>query len=206
MRLRVAVFGTLGAAATVAGAVLVLAPDLLLGLPAVRPVVDALASAGPQAIMAAATAVVALYVLAAARSSGPASELDGDSPPERRFEAAATSPPEAVTADRRTTTGAALDEDVQAAATYGGQALRDLRALLRDLAATAYGDELSGSRRAIERGAWTDDPAASAFLAGPEGPTASLLSRVRLWLAPERERRRRIEATVEQIERLQEEP
>jgi hypothetical protein len=205
MRPRVLVFGTLGAFATLVGAVLVLAPGLVLGIGPVRAAVESLAT-GPKAVMTGAAAIVGIYVLAAARSS-PVEQVPTDSAAEQRFDAAATNPPEAVTADRRSLTGAGLDADVAVAVADGGRALRTLRDLLRDLAVDAYTDDprrADEARRAVETGAWTDDPAAAVFLAGDQGPTPSLLSRVRLWLSPERERERRIEATMRAIEGLQE--
>ena len=206
MRWRVAVFGTLGAIATIVGAVLVLAPGLLLGVPPVRMAVSSL-TAGPKAVMTAAAAVVGLYVLTAARS-GPARGVPDETAAEQRFDAAATDPPEAVTADRRSLTGAGLDADVRVAVADGGRPLGAVRDLLRDLAVDAYTDDpgrTDEARRAVDTGAWTDDPHAAAFLAGEGGPTPSLLSRVRLWLVPERERERRIEAAMSAVERLREE-
>ena len=206
MRVRLAVFGTLGAAATLVGAILVLAPGLLLDIPPVGMAISSLET-GPKAVMTAAVTVVGLYVLAAARSS-PVRQVSTDSAAEKRFDAAATDPPEAVTADRRSLTGAGLDADVRIAIADGGQSLRAVRDLLRDLAVDAYTDDPrrnDEARRAVETGAWTDDPHAAVFLAAEGGPTPSVLSRVRLWLSPERERERRIEATMGAIERLQEE-
>ncbi len=212
MRWRIAIFGTLGTVATIIGAVLVFEPDLLLGI---RPVGQTIASLStdPKTVMTAAAAVVGLYVLVATRSPSAGFSLPMDSEAERQFDAATADPPEAVTADRRLLTGAGLDADVQVAVTSGGQPLRALRDLFRDLAADAYADDSptgpqatdSDAQQAIERGAWTDDAVAAAFLASDEGPTPSLLSRIRLWLSPERERERRIEATITAIERLQEE-
>lgn len=206
MRWRIAIFGTLGALATTVGAVFVLAPDLLLGIGPIRNAVVTF-STGPKAVMTAAAVVVGLYVLAAARSPSSDWGLVRKSAAEKRFEGTATNPPEAVTADRRSMTGAGVDADVEVAVANGGTPLRGLRDLLRDLATNAYAAdpfETETARRAVRTGAWTDNPTAAAFLADEGGPTPPLLSRVRLWLAPERERRRRIEATMSEIERLRE--
>ncbi|MEF8786106.1 MAG: hypothetical protein V5A45_09255 [Haloarculaceae archaeon] len=212
MRWRIAIFGTLGAVATVVGAMLVFTPDLLLGIQPVGQTIASL-STDPKSVMTAAAAVVGLYVLIATRSPSAGWSLPMDSDAEQRFDAATTDPPEAVTADRRSMTGAGLDADVRVAVASGGEPLRALRDLLRDLAADAYADDFAAgpqetgvdARQAIETGTWTDDSVAAAFLAGDAGPAPSLLSRVRLWLSPERERERRIEATMRAIERLQEE-
>jgi hypothetical protein len=206
MRWRIAVFGTLGAAATIVGAIFVLAPGLVLGIPPVRMAVSSVTT-GPKAVMTGAAAIVGLYVLAAARSRS-ATQVPADTAAEQRFDAAATNPPEAVTADQRSLTGAGLDADVEFAIADGDRPLRAVRDVLRDLAVDAYTDDprrTDEARRAVETGAWTNDPHAAVFLAGEDGPTPSLLSRVRLWLSPERERERRIEATVRAIERRREE-
>lgn len=208
MRWRVAIFGTLGAVATVVGAAFALAPDLLLGVALVEETVNSLDDTGPKSVMTGAAAVVGVYVLASARSTGRYQAQEPASDADARFDAARTSPPEAVTADRRTATGAGLDADVQAAIERGGEPLRTLRDLLRELAAEAWADDArqtdTEARRAVETGEWTDDRVAAAFLAGEGGPTPSLLSRVRLWLAPEGERARRVDATLAGLEELQE--
>jgi len=205
MRWRIAVFGTLGALATVLGGLFVLVPGLVAPMGPLGSVVQPLTEADPKAVMTGAAAVAGLYALIAARGRNDADGMVGVSGAERRFDAARTDPPEAVTADRRATTGAGIDADVRLAVTGGGRPLRAVRDLLRDIAVDAYADEQGVSeadaRRAVETGTWTDDPVAAAFLAGEDGPTVSLLSRVRLWLTPEQERRRRIDATLDAIER-----
>jgi hypothetical protein len=204
MRWRIVLFGTLGALATVLGAVAVIAPRLVAPSGPLGAIVRPLTGADPKAVMTAAAAVVGLYVLVAARSRSAVDEMDGISDAERRFDAARTDPPEAVTADRRTMTGAGIDADVSLAVTGGGRPLRSIRDLLRDLAAETYAREEGvadeAALQAVERGAWTDNQVAAAFLASDDGPTASVPSRIRLWLAPDRERRRRIDATLDEIE------
>lgn len=205
MQWRIAVFGTLGAVATVVAALFVLAPGVLLVIGPVRETVTSLGETGPKAVMTTAAAVAGLYALAASRSAGGKPTGPEQSPAEERFETAATDPPEAVTADRRSMTASELDADVEVAVAAGKEPLQALRDLLRTLVIDTYTtthqlDEET-ARQAVETGAWTDDRVAAAFLAD-EGPTASLLSRIRLWLAPERERERRIERTLDEIERL----
>ncbi len=204
MRWRIAVFGTLGALATVFGALFVFVPTLVSPGGPLGPVAEPLATAGPKAVMTAAATIVGLYLLVAAR--GDADGMSDLADAERRFDAARTDPPEAVTADRRVMTGAGIDADVQLAVTGGGRPLRTVRDLLREQAAAAYADSQGASDdeavRAVEAGTWTDSREAAAFLGDESGPKASVPSRVRLWLAPERERRRRIDATLDEIERL----
>lgn len=205
MRWRIAVFGTLGALATVFGALFVFVPTLVAPGGPLGPVAEPLAAAGPKAVMTAAATMVGLYLLVAARARSDVDGTNGLSDAERRFDAARTDPPEAVTADQRVMTGAGIDADVQLAVTGGGRPLRTVRDLLREQAAAAYADSQGASDdeavRAVEAGTWTDSREAAAFLGDESGPTASIPSRVRLWLAPERERRRRIDAALDEIER-----
>lgn len=97
-----------------------------------------------------------------------------------------------------------FDADLREAVRRGGAQLEATRSLLRSTAVSAHAEAagVSGARaeRAIERGEWTDDGVAARFLADEAG-----LSRVRLFVTPVRERRRRIERTIGAIERLQEE-
>lgn len=206
MRVRVAVLGTLGALATVVGAVAIVAPDLLLDTGPLAGVVTAIADQGPKAVMTAWAAIIGLYALVAARSTSDVDEVAASSDAEGQFDAARTHPPEDVTADRRTTTGAGVDADVKIAVARGGRQLRSVRDLLRAQAVRAYANErgttTATARRAVETGNWTTNRVAAAFLGDDGGPSATVRSRVRLWLAPERERRRRIDATLAEIERL----
>jgi len=206
MRWRVAVFGTLGALATLGAAALVVAPDLLLSVPAVAGAVEGLSGTDPNAVMLAATLVVGVYVALAARSSASERTLTPVSDAQRRFDRAVGNPPEAVTAGRRTLTAADLDADVDAAVASGGDQLQAVRDLLADVAAGTYAETYhvtpEAGQAAIAAGTWTDDRVAAAFLGGADGPEASLLSRIRLWLTPERERERRIERTVAALETL----
>jgi hypothetical protein len=98
---------------------------------------------------------------------------------------------------------AVLGADIEAAVREGGSAWRQARAMLADTAVSAYaqreGVSQSNAAEAIEQGRWTDDPLA----AGVVGNEVPRRARLRLWLAPERERRRRIERTTAAIERLQ---
>jgi hypothetical protein len=206
MRLRVAVFGTLGAIATLLGAMFVLAPDLALGVQPVRAAVDAL-STDPRLVMLGATLVVGLYVAIAARSTSGEEGLDAVSVADRQFERVATNPPEGVTDDRRRQTAAALDATIDRAVADGGADLREVRDVLTGTAESAYASHANVTRsraqHAIATGAWTADDVAAAFLTGDDGPTATLYSRIRLWLTPAAERERRIERTVAAIEAIQ---
>lgn len=205
MRLRLAVLGTLGALVTVVAAAFVVVPDTLLGVPAVAATVEGLAGLEPTTVMLAASAVAGLYVAVASRT-GSGSATDA-SPADERFAAAAgDSPPEAVMADRRRQTAAGLDATLAEGIEAGGDALTATRETLFATAVDTYAEARAvpreAAREAVERGTWTDSPEAARFLAGDRGPEPGLLARIRLWLTPERERRRRVEATVAAIERV----
>lgn len=205
MRLRVAVFGTLGLAATGFGIGLLVAPDLLLGVGPVDEAVTALTETDRSRLMLGASLVSVLYVALAARSR-PGGAPGESSAPDSRFAATITDRPEGVTANRRGIAAAGIELQVEAAAESGGTELSELRSTLRDTAvgvyATATDTDSETARARIEQGEWTDDTVASAFLASANGQTPSVVARLRLWLVPERERRRRIERTIAAIEHL----
>lgn len=207
MRWRLAIFGGAGVLATLLAAMLVYTPDLLRGLGPVGAAARALSAADPALVMVLATALLGLYAAVAARSGGERGQAPG-STADRRYEAAASAPPESVTADRRVLAAAHLDADIQTAI-EDGDGLGAVRDVLATTAASAYAErENCGRERArdaVERGVWTDDRLAAAVLAGPAGPGPSLLSRLRLWLAPDSERERRVRRTVEAIRDLEDE-
>ena len=207
MQARTALFGAAGVLATSVGAALLFVPDLFV----VGPVEEVLSlvetiEATTVAVVAGLLAMGSLLVIARSR---PASEtVTAVTRADPRFERAATVPPEEATAPPGSLTAASVDADAREAIESGGEALADVRSLLRETATSACADreELPETDAAalVECGEWTDDPVAAVFLAGTEGPSASLSSRLRLWLAPGRERARRLERTVAAIERVSE--
>lgn len=208
MRWRVAVFGTVGAVATALAAAFVFAPDLLLGVRPVGQTVRQLSGADPKSVLLAATLVVGLYVAIAARSATSERTLTEVSEAEQRFDGAVADPPEAVTTDRQTVTAADVDADIARAIDQGGDRLQAVREVLATLVAETYAEQhrlpLEDGRRAVATGEWTDDAVAAAFLGDGSGPSASLLSRIRLWLTPERERERRIDRALTALADLME--
>lgn len=205
MQTRTALFGAAGVLATSVGAALLFVPDLFV----VGAVEQSLSLV--ETIEATTVAVVAGFLvmgsLLVIGRSRPASETGpSDASADPRFERAArsgeaTAPPESLTA-------ASVDADAREAVESGGEALADVRSLLRETAtnACAEREEIteSDATMLVECGEWTDDPVAAVFLAGPEEPSPPLSSRLRLWLAPERERARRLDRTVAAIERVSE--
>lgn len=189
-------FGVVGLAAATLGAGLLFAPNLV----AIGPVEQLLGSidrAGSDRVLLIAGGGVVAYLLIALRT--PKSTHDEGSPAER-FDSSPV-----VTGDQVTASG--IDSDVGTAIETGGAELDIVREQLRTTAVTVYSDatgqQASVAREAVERGEWCRDSAAAAFLAGPDGPSPSLLANVRLFVLPERERRRRIERTISAIEGLE---
>ncbi|MFW6017221.1 MAG: DUF7269 family protein [Halapricum sp.] len=117
-------------------------------------------------------------------------------------------PPEAVTARMPSRPGQAfdrhLDGDVDTSEAEEGGTDRNVRDALRETAIETLvrqrGVEHGEARAAVERGYWTADRVAAAFLGSPTQP---LGARLRRWLDPERERRRRVNRTIEAIAQVQ---
>jgi hypothetical protein len=204
MRLRVAVLGGLGALATVVAGVFVFVPGIVRGSEPVDAAVGWLAGVDPTLVILAGSVVVGLYVVVSARTgTGGAAGTTGDAD---RFAAAIDEPPEAVTADRRRVAGERVDRTVDRAVEAGGRSLREVRDHLGRTAAAAYAERervtAERARAAVADGEWTDDATAAAFLADESGPEPGLGARVRLWLAPQRERQRRIQRATDAVDRL----
>lgn len=197
MRLRVVVFGLLGSLTTLLAAAVLLAPAPLLSIGPVGAVVTAAESANVRQLLVLGSLLVGLYLTVAARSATrPLRDGDGGD----AFDAATADPPEAVTAARQRRTAEALATRLDAAVAGDEAAGEAVRARLRETVTAAYarstGCSTEVARRAVDRGEWTDDRTAAAVLAGEDGPTHSLWSRLRLWLDPESERRRRLTHAV----------
>lgn len=204
MSLRVTIFGTLGVFSTTIGVALLVAPATLRQS---RLVDQFVTSAGtvPQTTLMFATGLLAVsYIFLAARSQPIRSADESLADAQRRFKAAVEEPPEAVTANRQTATAASVDETLEEAINGSDYALMQVRSALRTIAARIYGEATEtppeDAKQAVEAGTWTTDAVAGAFLARPGGPRPPIYSRLRLWLTPERERRRRIERTLRVIE------
>lgn len=197
MRARARLLGGLGALVTLVAVAVLLDPGLADALPGVA---DLLESQDTETLLLALGAVVASYAVWTARTSS--SERRPTDGPSARFDRVGD-PPEVATAAERTRTGESFDARVEAACAGDDEALRAVRATLAEAATSARergNDQLSRRpRRAVETGAWTDDDLAASFLAGEEGPNFSLVARIREWLDPEAERRRRVERTVEAV-------
>jgi hypothetical protein len=166
------------------------------------PVVRALPSlvgddAGSVALVAAVVLGVLTAVLALLRDG------DADDAP---FDTLRERPPAAVTAGSQARAGGGFDGRLARAAERGGGSMDDVRTRLREVAAESHaaatGLDAETARAHIETGEWTDDRTARAFLASGRDVTPSVTSRVRLWLDPPTERRRRVRVTVDEIATL----
>jgi hypothetical protein len=194
MRLRTVVFGTVGLLATAVAVVLVFAPSV-----AGESLVAVLGGVAPTTALLAGSLVVGLCAALAGWLGGGGS----DGTP-TAFDVAADSPPEAVTATEGRLVAADIDGAIDDAVAGDDAAMDAVTERLAAAATTAYAVGTSASqasaRQAVRAGTWTDDAVAAALLA-PDEPQ-SLLARLRLWLDPESERRRRIRRTVDAIERV----
>ncbi|RDI69598.1 DUF7269 family protein [Halopelagius longus] len=128
---------------------------------------------------------------------------------EARFESLRDAPPEAATGSSAPRPGGRFD-GLLAEATDGRSegSMRAVRDRLRALAAETYADVRNApadeARRAVESGEWTDDRLAAATVADGDDASYPFGSRLRLWLDPARERRRRAERTLDAVRELRE--
>lgn len=201
MRLRIVLFGALGTLATVLAAAIVFVPGFVDGVEPLASVADALADVDRRQLLVAASVLVGLFVSVASWSASQAARGERDA-----FDEATAGPPEAVTVARQRLTGAGLDGAFDDAIDGDDDAAERVRDQLRETAARAYarsaGCEMEDARTTVRRGTWTDDSTAAAVLADGEGPSYSLVARLRLWLDPESERERRFSRAVRETTRI----
>jgi len=185
--------GVFGVLVTVLGVGLLFVPDLL-GTGPVADLTGIVAETGSTQILLVLGFVTALLVGVVARPGSGSADSAGT---EQFAEAGPRKA--APDAGGESLVGA----DIEAAVREGGTAWQRVRATLADTAMSAYAQREGVSQRVaaevIEQGRWTDD----ALAAGVVGEAVPYRDRLRLWLVPERERRRRIERTTAAIERLQ---
>ncbi|AAV47776.1 unknown [Haloarcula marismortui ATCC 43049] len=191
MRLRTVVFGTVGLLATGVAASLVFAPTA-----AGESLVAVLGSVAPTTILLAGSLTVGLCAVLAGWLGG---LLGGGSP--TAFDVAVDSLPEDVTATESRLFAADIDAAIDDAVAGDDAAMDTVTERLTAAATTAYaigaGVSQASAQQAVRAGTWTDDAVAAAMLSPTE--PQSLLARLRLWLDPESERRRRIRRTVDAI-------
>lgn len=197
--MRARLLGGLGALATLlAGAVLVV-PGVADSLTAALSVVE---SRDPRRLLLLLGLAVGTYAAWTARGNAP--ERAPTEGPAARF--AGGDRPERATATDRTRTGETFDARVEAACEGDERALRAVESNLADAAASAYARRAdcqpADAESAVATGAWTEEPTAAALLGDESGPHFSLVARLRAWLDPAAERRRRVERTVEAVGRV----
>lgn len=197
MRVRVALFGVVGTLATLFAAGLLFAPDLIETVLPIDPLVTIAEATDTRQLLLAGSVLVGLTLALAARSATrPTREGEGGD----AFDAATAEPPEAVTTARQRRTAEELQATIDEAVAGDEDALDAALARLRSTVADAYaqrtGCSIEDARQAVATGEWTDDRTAAAALARDDTLTFSLWSRLRLWLDPEAERRRRLNRTV----------
>lgn len=201
MRLRVVVLGTLGTLVTLVAAAAVFAPNVVQGIEPLAGVIETLAEAERRKLLFLASFVVGLFLSVASWRVTQSVPGDGDA-----FDEVTDAPPEAVTTARQTLTAVDLEEAFDAAVDGDEAAIERVRERLRETVVQAYalstGCEPDVARTAVRKGEWTEDRTAAAALAGEDGPTHSLGSRLRLWLDAESERERRFDRTVQATTRL----
>lgn len=204
---RRAVVGGVGVAATLVGVLAVVQPALVAGTEPFASLV-ALLSDGP--VRAALLAVVVLVGLSVVwgtdRLYGESDADTEDREAADRFEDVLETPPERVTADETAATGRSFDAAVDRAVAGDDSALERVRERLADVAVARLvryaGHTPESAERAVATGAWTRDYDAAAFLAGPNGPGPARRARLRHWLDPETERRRRLTRTLDAVAAL----
>lgn len=190
--------GAFGVLATLFGVGLAFAPDLFLVGP-VPDLTDRVAETGTVTLMLGAGLAATLLTVVAARPRRGASTASGENDVAERFDGSVFDP-DPDTDDAPDLLGA----DVTTAIEEGGESWAGVRSRLAATAvetyASAVGATRDDARRAVVRGDWTDDSLAAGAVTG----NVPVAARLRLWLVPRRERRRRVERTVSALERLQE--
>lgn len=206
MRPTTALFGILGSLATAFGAGLLFVPDLLLGIGPVDASVSVASELDTAVVGMLAGWIVVASLLIISRTPPATDRVDPQTSADPRFERAASSPPEQAATQTKAPTAAGVDSDIHSAVESGGEDLQEVRTLLYETAARACAERadmpVPDAETLVDRGEWTDDQVAAAFLAGSDGPAPTLEMRLRLWAIPTRERRRRVERTVTAIERV----
>jgi len=197
--------GTAGVVTTLLGVLAVTAPRIVAGTEPLATVARTLSDVGLSRLLLAGCVAAGLVVVRLAwRSGGEREPAVGD--PAAAFDGLLDAPPEAVTVETATPTAAGLDSAIARAVAGDSVAMAGVRdrlaAVATDRLVRHRGYDPPAAEEAVAAGTWTNDRVVAAFLAESGGPVYSLGSRLRLWLDPETERRRRFERTVGAIEAL----
>jgi hypothetical protein len=129
---------------------------------------------------------------------------NGSNPSDTAYDSAVESPPEYAQQSHGRRSAATVQAEVTDANAGDSEAMEAVVNRLREIAITtcavSTGMSTDDATRSVTAGTWTDDRTAAAMLSGDE--SHSIFARLRLWLDPNSERERRIERTIEAIQRL----
>lgn len=196
--------GGLGTLIVLLTAVILIRSDLLLAVPQAQSILQEVAEMDHNRLVVSVALLLLLYAIWSGRQTTiRETKTESAEPDEDLFSTAQERPPEKVTASRRPVTNESVETTIKHAINGDHQALQRVRSNLESVAVKALmhrdGLDSNAAVAAVERGTWTDSHIAAAFLASNSHEPFSLLDRLRLWLDPVTERRRRITRTIEEI-------
>jgi len=186
-------FGGLFVLLTVAVGAATLAPEAALQFPPARRAIDAAANVDPKLLGVGVSVGLGLVLAAILLFTSPPTDEDPT------FDRYREAPPEIATVERHDRVGAGFDTTLDRLDDEPARLRERLRPVAVDhVRAASDGDP----EQAVATGTWTDNRPAAVFLGIDVSPT--LFERLRRWLDPETEYRRRVEATVAAIDALRE--
>lgn len=186
-------FGGLFVLLTVAVGAATLAPEAALQFPPARRAIDAAANVDPKLLGVGVSVGLGLVLAAILLFTSPPTDEDPT------FDRYREAPPEIATVERHDRVGAGFDTTLDRLDDEPARLRERLRPVAVDhVRAASDGDP----EQAVATGTWTDNRPAAVFLGSDVSPT--LFERLRRWLDPETEYRRRVEATVAAIDALRE--
>jgi hypothetical protein len=178
-------FGGLFVLLTVAVGAATLAPEAALQFPPARRAIDAAANVDPKLLGVGVSVGLGLVLAAILLFTSPPTDEDPT------FDRYREAPPEIATVERHDRVGAGFDTTLDRLDDEPARLRERLRPVAVDhVRAASDGDP----EQAVATGTWTDNRPAAVFLGIDVSPT--LFERLRRWLDPETEYRRRVEATV----------
>lgn len=189
--------GSVGLAATLLALGLVVAPETVRAIAPLDRALETIESQDPR------TLLLGVGLLAGAVATAVARSRRRDQTGPSRPTALVDRPPEAVTSGRQNRPGGALDGAVERAVDGDQIAAGDVREVLEACAVRTLcrqpGLDPATARASVTSGQWTADELAAAFVGSARPP---LSARLREWLDPAAEQRRRIDRTISAIEAL----
>lgn len=178
------------------GTLAAIEPALITGMPVLAHLNDFAAGLVlPVVLLATAIAIVGA-LLVGNWTDAPTSD-DGDG-----FAGASPSGVSIGRSPDRASGPAGIDSQIERAVAGDRQAIEAVRERLRALVRDRYRDVQADGTEALRSGGWTRDDVAGRFLAVEDTSPEPWSDRLRLWLDPVGERRRRIARTVAAIESI----